>query len=198
MSAPSVAVLFARRDSVYKADPRCDVYDFDRNALTFPGGLPVIAHPPCRGWGGLRHFAKPAPGELDLAPWAIDQVRSFGGVLEHPRASRLWAHCSLPSPGRVDRFGGFTVGIDQDWFGHRAEKRTLLYVVGVEPGAVPVIPLRLEDPTHVVSPSSRLRSGMYGYRPQLRKSEREHTPPAFAAWLVALALSCAAPMELAA
>lgn len=35
---PTVAILFARADSVYKTLPGCDVYDIERDALTFPGG----------------------------------------------------------------------------------------------------------------------------------------------------------------
>lgn len=191
---PMVAVLFARRDSVYKQDPRCDVFDIDRDARTWHGGLPVVAHPPCRAWGSLSHFAKPARGERELAFFAVEQVRQWGGVLEHPRASRLWPEAGLPAPGCRDEFGGCTIGIDQDWWGHRAEKRTLLYVVGLDMRDMPAIPFRLEEPTHVVSPSSRLRLGMLGYRPQLRKAEREHTPPALATWLVDLASRCYAPV----
>ena len=49
-----IAVLCARHDSPYKAIPTCDVYDEARDARTFPGGVPVIAHPPCRGFGNFR------------------------------------------------------------------------------------------------------------------------------------------------
>jgi hypothetical protein len=167
--------------------PGFDVYDIDRDARTFPGGVPVVAHPPCRAWGALRHFAKPLPGERDLAVWAVDQVRKWGGVLEHPLASRLWPWCGLPAPGFRDRFGGFTLPIDQDWFGHRAQKATRLYVVGVEPRSLPPIPFVLEEPAFVVSPSANLRAGMPGCRRQLPKPEREHTPPRLAAWLVSVA-----------
>lgn len=186
-----VAVLFARRDSVYKSMPGCDVWDADRDARRWPGGAPVVAHPPCRGWGSLRKLAKPAPGETDLALLAVDQVRQWGGVLEHPRMSRLWPMAGLPAPGCVDGFGGFTVGVDQYHWGHRAEKRTLLYVVGCRPGEVPPIPLVLGTAPRVVTNKHGLRSGMPGYRPEITKSEREGTPPAFAAWLVDLARSCA-------
>jgi hypothetical protein len=79
-----VAVLFAREDSIYKTMPNVDVWDAARNALNWQGGCPVIAHPPCRAWGRLRHFAKPVDGEKDLARWAVAQVRKWGGVLEHP------------------------------------------------------------------------------------------------------------------
>lgn len=191
-----VAILFARGDSVYKTLEGCDVYDIERDARTFPGGSPVVAHPPCRGWGKLRAFAKPRPDELALGPWAVAQVRAWGGVLEHPLSSTLWPYCGLPAPGARDAFGGFTLVIDQDWFGHKAEKRTKLYIVGVEPQDLPSFQLRIEEPTHVLASdkragpgraSPRLRKGMPGWRPEVSKAEREHTPPDLARWLVSVA-----------
>ena len=182
-SAPrTVAVLFARGDSVYKGMPGCDVYDIERDARTWPGGASVVAHPPCRAWGRLRTFAKPRPDEKALAPWAVEQVRRYGGVLEHPAASTLWAAAGLPAPGRFDAVGGWTLPVHQHWWGHRAEKATLLYIVGVAPRDVPEMPMRIDEPTHVVQ--SRKRTD---YRPHITKAEREHTPPEFAAWLVELA-----------
>jgi hypothetical protein len=182
-----VAVLFARADSVYKTMPGCDVFDAERDARTWPGGAPIVAHPPCRAWGRLQHFARPREDERELAPWAVDCVREWGGVLEHPAYSDLWLYCNLPAPGVLDSFGGFTLPIVQSWWGHRAEKATWLYVVGVDRRELPPIPLRLGEASHVVSPSSRIRAGHPRYRPQLRKAEREHTPPELARWLVELA-----------
>lgn len=185
----TVAVLFARSDSIYKTMRGCDVWDIDRDARKWGGGAPVVAHPPCRAWGALRYFARPRPDEKELALFAVAQVRKFGGVLEHPRASTLWPVAGLPKPGERDEFGGWTLEVMQSWWGHRAEKATRLYIVGVEPGAVD-IPLPLYEATHVVSPSQNIRKGHPSYRPQLRKAEREHTPPALAVWLVALAKRC--------
>lgn len=179
-----IAVLFARADSVYKNLPECDVYDLERDALTWSGGVPVVAHPPCRAWGRLRTFAKPRPGERELALWAVEQVRAHGGVLEHPVASLLWPEAGLPPPGQRDAFGGWTLPIHQHWFGHRAEKSTLLYIVGCEPSAIPPLPLRLDEPTHVV------QTKRHDARPHISKAEREHTPPDLARWLVELASRC--------
>lgn len=199
-----VAVLFARRDSIYKADPRCDVYDADRDARTWKGGAPVVAHPPCRGWGRLRALANPAPHERDLAIFAVAQVRQYGGVLEHPARSTLWGAAGLPEPGEVDEWGGWTLPIVQRDFGHRAEKPTWLYIVGAPP-CLPPLPLRLGTATHVIGRSgrnrdgSRLKKGDAGWRPEVTKAEREHTPRALARWLVDLAASCMpARQELAA
>jgi len=200
-----VAALFVRADSVYKTMVGVDCYDIDRNALTWPGGCPVVAHPPCRGWGKLFYFAKPAPGELDLGPWAVQQVRTYGGVLEHPKDSKLWDACGLPRPGQVDAWGGWTLPISQHWWGHRAEKMTWLYIVGSSPRDIPTIPLRLGPATHVIARSRmrrkdgrRLRKGMAGWRPEVTKAEREHTPPQLAEWLVEVARRCTVPVRQAA
>lgn len=187
----TVAVLFARQDSYYKTLPGCDMYDIDRDARTWQGGCPVVAHPPCRAWGQLSHMAKPRPDEKDLARFAVSQVRRFGGVLEHPKKSKLWADQSLPTPGTVDKFGGFTLPIFQNWFGHRAEKATLLYIVGVKPWEIPDYPMVLGEATHTIASSKARQKRTHPlYRPEVTKSEREHTPKALAEWLVDLASRC--------
>lgn len=179
-----ITILFARRDSVYKMLPDVDVWDADRDALRWPGGTPIVAHPPCRAWGRLRSFARPADGEKELAIWAIRQVRRWGGVLEHPAGSLLWREAGLPALGAHDAFHGWTLPVTQHWWGHRADKATWLYIVGCLPRQLPDIPLRLDEPTHVVQ--SR-RPG----RPSITKAEREHTPLLLAEWLVQVARCCA-------
>ncbi|MBR8201658.1 hypothetical protein [Burkholderia vietnamiensis] len=183
-----IAVLFARVDSIYKTLPGCDVWDIERDARKWPGGASVVAHPPCRAWGRLSHMAKPRPDEKDLARWAVDQVRREGGVLEHPKGSALWADQRLPAPGQRDAFGGWTLPIFQMWFGHRAEKATLLYIVGCDPLDVPTIPFVMGEATHTIASSHR-RQRMR-FRPEVTKAEREHTPLALAEWLVELARRC--------
>ena len=182
-----VAVLFARADSIYKAQPGADVYDIDRDARTYAGQWPVVAHPPCRAWGRLRQFANPRPDEKALAIFAVEKVRQLGGVLEHPECSSLWNEAGLPMPGcGVDEFGGWTLPLDQFWFGHRARKRTWLYIVGVRPVDIPAIPLRFGNPSHVVRYSDNERRKALGLK-ILPKAEREHTPAEFASWLIDLA-----------
>lgn len=180
-----VAVLFARADSIYKAIGGLDVFDDERDARTYSGDMPVVAHPPCRAWGRLRHFARPRPDEKQLAFFAVDQVRRCGGVLEHPECSSFWVAAGLPRPGAgFDAFGGWTLCMDQHWLGHRARKRTWLYVVGVRPVDMPALPLRLDEPTHVIATSRRQRGG--GYL-EVSKREREATPPDMAAFLIEVA-----------
>lgn len=187
-----VAVLFARADSIYKTMPGVDVYDIERDARTWPGGCPVVAHPPCRAWGRLSHMANPRPDEKNLARLAVALVREFGGVIEHPVGSKLWPAQRLPALGRGrDAFGGFTLAIHQHWFGHRAEKATLLYIVGCGPSNVPDMPMRLGKATHVIASSTaRQNRGQPQSRPEVTKPEREYTPPALAEWLVELARRC--------
>lgn len=137
------------------------------------GGMPVVAHPPCRSWSQrLWKRSKGTVGEKALAPLCVEFVRSCGGVLEHPAFSRLWGHCSLPQPGYSDEFG-FTFVLDQSWFGFPARKRTWLYICGVDPGMMPGYPFALGDSEGNIA----LMSHFW----------RSHTVPALAAWLVELA-----------
>jgi hypothetical protein len=189
-----VSVLFARADSVYKTLPDCDVWDIDRNALNWQGGSPVVAHPPCRAWGRLAHMARPRPGERELALWAVDQIRQYGGVLEHPDGSRLWKEKPLPAVGETDAWGGFTIVVSQFVWGHRAEKKTKLYICGCSAAALPPIPIRIGEPQFVVSTSGRRKDGSRSRaKKEIKKSEREATPILFAIWLLEAARRCHKP-----
>ena len=190
----TVAVLFARADSTYKSIEGADVWDIERDARRWPGGAPVVAHPPCRLWAKLRQFAKAAEPEIErqLAIDAVHHVRQFGGVLEHPAESTLWAHMGLPTAGRApDAFGGWTAEVRQCDWGHKAEKRTWLYIVGCHPDDLPDIPPHGE-PTGVIKP----QRGVPRTLKIVTKAEREHTPPQLAQWLVNLARMCIVPSAM--
>lgn len=174
----SVSVLFARSDSCY-FDLVSDVWDAQRDARGYTGPGPIICHPPCRAWGRLRHWAKPRPDEKALALFAVEQVRRCGGVLEHPWGSTLWPAAQLPRPGERDAWGGWTLLVDQGWWGHAAPKPTYLYIVGCERNALPDMPVQLRRAA--------------GRTLELSPADRERTPPKFAAWLVAVASLCARP-----
>lgn len=184
----TIAVLFARPDSIYKDLPGTDVWDIERDALKWPGGAPIVAHPPCRAWGKLRAFAKPRPGEKELALWAADQIRTFGGVLEHPAGSLLWKEKPLPEPGEIDAWGGWTLVVSQWWWGHKADKLTRLYICGVQPNELPPIPYCMGEATHVIAQSNRRQK--LRVRPEVSKKEREATPPQLAVWLLEVARLC--------
>lgn len=129
-----VPVLFcASSRSPYVQMADADPWPLDRDARLWLGRQPVIAHPPCRSWSKFRRFAKPRCDEADLARFAVLAVRAFGGVLEHPEGSALWADMDLPRPGAqgLDQAGGFSISVDQSWWGHSARKRTWLYIVGL-------------------------------------------------------------------
>lgn len=182
-----VAVLFVRKDSIYKSMPDCDAWDFERDAMKWPGGSPLVAHPPCRGWGEMSHMASPRSGERETAIWSIEQIRKWGGVLEHPKRSKLWKHLNLPPAGKVDEHGGFSIVIDQHWFGHKAKKATILYICGCRPKDLPPIPLSLSYPKYTVTTSGRRKDGTRKNTLELKKHEREATPVLFAEWLVEVA-----------
>lgn len=170
-----------------------DMFAPTRDASEYAGPHPVVAHPPCGPWGRFWWNYKGGEGDRMCAIHAVRQVRAYGGVLEHPAQSGLWAaHLDskrgpallahgLPQPGAVDAFGGRTVEVNQCDWGHRARKPTWLYVVGVE---LPEAPTPRE-PTHVMV--RLLRNG--NDWPELPKRERHLTPLAFARWLVLAARS---------
>lgn len=101
-----VAVLFARHDSIYKSLPGCDVWDIERDARTWPGGTPIVAHPPCRSWGTFRHVAKPVDGERELALWAVDQIRRYGGGSRAPSQVRFVEGETTARARSAGRLGG--------------------------------------------------------------------------------------------
>lgn len=176
-----IAALFVRKDSHYKAMPGVDCWDAERDARNWPGGCPIIAHPPCAQWGRLSNFAHSIPAQKALGPLAVKWVREWGGVLEHPSFSKLWAHENIPQPGKgCDEYGGYTLPISQKWFGHKAEKQTWLYIVGVAIKDLPVMAYSMAEPTHVVSRSRRKTLRL----PEVSRRERELTPVDLAQWLV--------------
>lgn len=69
---------------------------------------------------------------------ALWSVRTFGGVLEHPEASHAWSFFGLPKPRQAggwtlcDEYGGRACCVAQGYYGHRAQKLTWLYGVGIK------------------------------------------------------------------
>lgn len=104
----TVAALYCLPDErcVYRTLEGVEVWDEARDARTFPGGMPVVAHPPCRTWGRLAQFSKGTADEHALGFLAVAQVRANGGVLEYPAGSTLWRDAGLPIPGAPADAGG--------------------------------------------------------------------------------------------
>lgn len=183
-----VAALYIDPRGPYPKMPGVDCWDEARDARTYDGPYPVVAHPPCGPWGRLRHLYK--GNEHDCAPRAVGQVREFGGVLEHPAGSLLFR--GLPHPGDSDGWG-FTIEVNQCDWGHVARKRTWLYCVGVDRALLVFPPPR--EPTHWIS-GGRGRAGKKANTTPVpagikicSAQQRRRTPPAFAEWLVSLARS---------
>jgi hypothetical protein len=184
-----VAALYVERGGPYFGLSDVDPWDKERDARTYGGPLPVVAHPPCGPWGGLRHLYR--GDEHDCAASALAAVRRWGGVMEHPHRSKFWAHAGVVAPGEfLDNYGGFTIDVDQVSWGHVARKRTRLYFVGVD-RAIVLASMRTGGvPTHWCSGSRnpRRNKGSGGIAPPGIKfcsaQQRRRTPPAFARWLI--------------
>lgn len=68
---------------------------------------------------------------------ALDAVREWGGVLEHPAWSLAWAAHGLPTPNSSGGWqrtvcGGAVCYVEQGRYGHQARKATWLYAFGCE------------------------------------------------------------------
>lgn len=182
------SILFTREDSVYK-QLGVDCWDRIRDARLYIGSNPVVCHPPCRAWGQLSHMAKPRPDEKQLAIFSINKIREVGGVLEHPRSSKLWKHMSLPMPGVIDEYGGFSIIVSQFNWGHKAEKKTLLYICGCKIEDLPQIPDRIGEPMYTVASRIKKHHGNR-IKKEITKKEREATPVEFARYLIKIAKLC--------
>jgi hypothetical protein len=143
-----VAALCVSGRSVYKHKPGVVAFDRRRDARTFPGGVPVIAHPPCRLWSKfLWHQAKsPDPeAEKKLGLWCVEQVIKNGGVLEHPAGSGLFAAANLPVPNEPAETFLYTIYVEQGWFGYASRKPTWVLISGVPKSQLPALPFEFLD-----------------------------------------------------
>src|ERR1017187_2267011 len=196
-----VVALFVAGNGPYAGVPNVEVWDLKRDARTYPGPHPVVAHPPCERWGrcwfgGPSARVRRVKGDDGgCFASALASVRKWGGVLEHPAASSAWKAFGLNPPPRAggwvnaDYEGGWTCCIDQEFYGHRAQKATWLYAVGV-----PLLSLRwgkgssrirLEDGFH--SAVERRRKIRTGICQRLSHRERAETPIPFRDLLLRMA-----------
>lgn len=182
-----IAALYVDPRGPYPKMPGVDCWTEERDAENYAGPWPVVAHPPCAPWGRLKHFARKDDAPLGLVAFA--QVRRWGGVLEHPKDSTLFAAAGAPRPGKgFDVWGGRTIVIDQCRFGHVTRKWTWLYLVGdIRLEAFRLPPSR--EPTHSICNGRGQRLANGTVRQRATAAQARLTPPAFAEWLVALAES---------
>lgn len=139
-----ISALYVETNGCYFNLLGVDPWDEKRDARKYPGPYPVIAHPPCQRWGkmyagspsviaktGQRKKLGDDGGCFDAA---INAVKKYGGVLEHPWGSKAWKHFGLNVPPKAggwikaDEYG-WTCCVEQGRYGHYARKPTLLYAV---------------------------------------------------------------------
>ena len=192
----NVAALYVDAAGVY---PRLIGYDrcwtFERDARTYAGPAPVVAHPPCQLWTAMCNVNYKRYGGEHNRPGndggcfasALANVLRCGGVLEHPALSKAFAAHGIakPSRGRWTLSGSepllWVTEVSQCAYGHRARKRTWLAYAGKRPP----YDLDWSEPpyTHQIGHDSKMKRP----RPALGKREACATPQAFALALLRLA-----------
>ncbi len=190
-----IAALFVASGGCYFGLPDVDPWDEQRDARLYAGPYPVVAHPPCARWCMLAGLVQHRYGyrigdDGGCFASALESVRRFGGVLEHPAGSLAWRAYDIPEPRR----GCWTRGISGDWvtevcqsaYGHKARKRTWLMARGAE---LPSLDWSDPEPTAWVSKGD---FGRYPDVQRLSKKAASATPPAFRDLLLSIARSARA------
>jgi len=208
-----IAALYVQADGCYFGLPGVDPWPEARDARSYAGPWPVVAHPPCERWrrywngGPSARVPRKKGDDGGCFAAALAAVRRWGGVLEHPEASAAWAAHDLIQPPRgggwvvADWNGGWTCCVEQGAYGHRARKATWLYANGVDLpslrwGAAPGDFVRLDEGYH--SAEERRRAIKTGACQRLSKRQRAATPLEFRDLLIAIARSASTIREVAA
>lgn len=195
-----VAALYIDPRGPYPRMPEVDCWDEARDARTYAGPLPVVAHPPCARWSRLAEsVAARFPGDPRYAVGAdagcfasaLAAVRAFGGVLEHPAQTKAWAAHGLtrPVPGRWTLSSSeprlWVCEVWQSAYGHLCPKATWLAYCGHAP---PIeCDWRRPPGTHGVGEDSKRRRARGCGRPRASRFLARATPLEFAKFLVELA-----------
>jgi hypothetical protein len=193
-----IAALFVQTNGAYYGLPDVDPWDEARDARKYDGPHPVVAHPPCARWCALAPLVEQQGGRRvgdddGCFASALASVRRFGGVLEHPAWSRAWPAFGLMQPPARGwlrmRSGEWVCEVAQSAYGHKAKKLTwLVYVGDVAP---PLIIWSKPAGTHVVTTTRKngRESPCPNKLPEMKKTERSATPPAFRDLLLEIARS---------
>jgi hypothetical protein len=185
-----IAALFVDANGVYRGCPDVDPWDVRRDARNFHGFEPVIAHPPCSVWCQLAPLNQARYGRMigedgGCFRHALESVRRFGGVLEHPAKSLAWEAFGLlrPAAGGWQRAfdGSWVCEVNQGAYGHPARKATWLYACVRDP-----LPMRWADPLPTATVSYLTNHGG-GSLPRLTKKQARATPIAFRDELIRIA-----------
>jgi hypothetical protein len=191
----SIAALFVETNGVYFNLPFVEPFDLHKNALTYAGDDPVVAHPPCQLWGKFAKINYARYGGSHNKPGndggcfthALDCVRKYGGVLEHPAFTYAWSAYSLPVPkgiGWIQCSGHeWVCEVWQSAYGHLARKRTWLFYSGENPPR----PLRWERKNGTHQIGFHDQRGKDRNKPTLSKRKAIATPLAFRDALIELA-----------
>jgi hypothetical protein len=198
-----IAALYVQQRGCYFGLPGVDPWDEARDARTYAGPWPVVAHPPCQRWGRYWHGSPRKPHQYQLGDdagcfeAALASVRRWGGVLEHPAYSHAWKAFGLPAPvlqGWLP-FGGdeWVCHVEQGHYGHMARKGTWLFAVCPRPPELQwgVAPQRLSQiAVERHGYAKARRTGVMAYIGGKDKSDiRAATPPAFRDLLISIAAS---------
>jgi hypothetical protein len=189
-----IAALYVETGGAYYGLPDVDPWDEERDARNYPGPFPVVAHPPCSSWCqlapvNLARWGSPIGDDAGTFAAALESVRTFGGVLEHPAYSLAWAEFGLPRPSRgwwsaSFHDVGFVTEVSQCAYGHAARKRTWLYAVRVD---LPALDWSEPAWSHVIG--NGVNAGESCDMPKLDKTIQ--TPTAFRDVLLDMARSVA-------
>lgn len=191
-----VAALYVEPDGAYAGLPDVDVWDEERDARTYAGPFPVVAHPPCARWSVLAGLVEHVHGykrgdDGGRFAAALDAVHTFGGVLEHPAHSAAFSHFGLPEPTTHSGwtgslFGGWSAYVEQSRYGCPVRKGTWLYAYGVE---LPDLLWGYTPAGEDESLAAWRASARYltSNRPRLSEREASATPPSFRDALLAIA-----------
>jgi hypothetical protein len=140
-----IAALYVEKGGTYFGLPDVDPWDEERDARLYAGPWPVVAHPPCARWSRLAGLVQAVYGyrigdDGGTFAHALQSVRRFGGVLEHPAHSLAWAHFGLAEPigdsWHLTLDGGWVAHVEQGRYGCPTRKPTWLYAYGVDPPAM--------------------------------------------------------------
>lgn len=136
-----IAALFVEKNGCYFGLNNVDPWDVERDARLYNGPYPVVAHPPCQLWGRFAHVNFKRWGGEHNRPHndngcfasALQSVRKFGGVLEHPAFTDAWKVFNLPRPSAFQWTQHGREWVCEVWqcaYGHKARKRTWLFYCG--------------------------------------------------------------------
>ncbi len=198
-----IAALFVQPDGCYAGIDFIDAWPEARDARNYKGPWPVVAHPPCQLWGALAavnysrwggEHNKPGNDHGCFA-FALEAVRKYGGVLEHPAKSKAFSAHGIPEPSIIGWqktiCGGWVCEVWQSAYGHRANKATWLYYFGDNPPNA----LRWGRPQGTHQIGFYDQRGKDANKPTLNKREANATPLEFRNELLKLAYNCGAAMS---